>query len=300
MKFGLTVILSLLSGSLYAGTNTSFQVEFPRWAASLRGGSVYNLSSDLSGGGSFSVNRFIIEGMYGYMWDYDTFLALAVGGGQDDYHFSDGFSDPWNNINNYRIGFYGQWRFSEHWKFYAAPQLRAYAEERVNVKDGLTSAIYGGISYILNDRLTVGPGLAVVGQIDDPERYYPFLLVDWYIKDDLLLSTGGGLAATAGPGLSLTYEFTEHWKIGVTGRYERKRFRLDGNNIYAPDGVGEDVNLPVYGMLAWFPYPQGYITLIAGHNTYGELSIEGAGGESLYKERYDPSLSLGFIGSFRF
>ncbi|MDF7825049.1 hypothetical protein P4B35_13585 [Pontiellaceae bacterium B12227] len=289
----------LFSGLARGETNEAFELSFPRWASSMRGGSVYNFDADLEGGGSFYINRFVAEAMFGRMWSYDSFLAVSIGGGQDDYHFSEKAFDPWNNINNYRVGLYGQWKVSDKWSLFAAPSVRAYAEAAVDPLDGLTGNFFGGASYTFSDRLSLGPALAITGQIADDTRYYPVLLVNWKISESLSLDTGGGLAATAGPGLALVYEFSKHWKAGITTRYERKRFRLNHEGI-APNGVGEDRNIPIYGTLAYFFYPQGYITAIFGYNAYGKLALYDEQGRYLDEYEYDPSASLGFVASFRF
>jgi hypothetical protein len=177
--------------------------------------------------------------------------------------------------------------------------VRAYAESNVDPLDGLTGAFFGGASYTFNDRLKLGPALGVVGQIEDRLSIFPVILVNWAITENLSLDTGGGLASTAGPGLALVYEFSEHWKAGITGRYERKRFRLNDSGD-APGGVGEDRNVPVYGTLAYFLYPQGYITAIFGYNTYGKLGLFDENGDRVSDIEYEPSASIGFVASFRF
>lgn len=299
MKIRSISIALMISLGAAAETNMSFQLSFPRWASSLRGASVYNFDADLEGGGKFAVNRWFGEVMYGHMWSYDSFLALTFGAGQDDYHFADTPSDPWNNINNYRLGFYGQWGINDRWSVYMSPSVRAYAETGARVDDALTGAFFGGASYVVNDRLKVGPALGVIGQLEDSIRYFPVLLINWSITDTVSLDTGGGLAATMGPGLALTKEFSRNWKAGVTLRYESKRFRLDDDGI-EPDGVGEDRNIPVYGILSYFLYPQGQVSTVFGYNAYGELSLHDSSGRKISNYSYDPSVGVGFIASFRF
>ncbi|MDF7801065.1 hypothetical protein P4C99_16430 [Pontiellaceae bacterium B1224] len=299
MRYKIFFISLIFACGAFAETNRSFRVTFPRWASSLRGGSVYNFDADLEGDGSFAVNRFVAEGMYGYMWSYDSFIAVAVGGGQDDYNFSNDVPDYWNNINNYRVGLYSRWGITDRWVLFAAPSVRAYAEAGVDPLDGLTGVFFGGASYKFSDRLTLGPAIGIVGQIEDRPSYFPVILVKWRITEQLSLDTGGGLAATAGPGLALVYKFSDHWKAGITGRYERKRFRLNASGM-SPDGVGEDRNVPIYGTLAYFFYPQGYITAIFGFNTYGKLGLFDSDGDYIDEFEYTPSASAGFVASFRF
>jgi hypothetical protein len=299
MRDKIFLLLIIFAGGTVAETNRTFELTFPRWGSSLRGGSVYNFDADMEGGGSFAVNRFVVQAMFGRMWSYDSFVAVSMGGGQDDYNFSDGVPDYWNNINNYRAGLFCRWGMTDKWSLFASPSVRAYTEENVDPLDGLTGAFFGGASYRFSKRLTLGPAIGIVGQIEDRPSYFPVILVKWGITERLWLDTGGGLAATAGPGLALVYKLSDHWKAGVTGRYERKRFRLDNSGI-APDGVGEDRNVPIYGTLAYFFYPQGYITAIFGYNTHGKLGVFDSNGNYIEDFEYTPSASAGFVASFRF
>lgn len=299
MKITGCLVLLLMISSVYSDTNTAPRISFPRWGPSLKAGSVYNFETDMEGGGSFAVNRYFIEAGIARMWSFDRMIAFSVGYGQDDYQFDNLGTQPWNNIDAYRMGLFGRWRVSDGWVLFAGPSVRSYGETGSNLGDSLTGAFFGGASYTFGDHLTLGPGVMVTGQIEDRTRYFPVLLVNWNITENLSLETGGGFAATAGPGLSLVYELSDHWKTALTGRYEKKRFRLNDSGL-AENGVGEDRNVPIIGNLSYFFYPGGYVSGIIGYNFAGELSAEEANGNSLYKRAYDPSLTLGLAASFRF
>ena len=97
----------------------------------------------------------------------------------------------------------------------------------------------------------------------------------------------------------MNYEFSKHWRAGLTGRYESKRFRLDDDGI-APGGVSEDRNVPIYGTVSYSFYPGGSVSAIFGYNIDGKLSIDNESGNNVYKTAYESSLSLGLIAHFRF
>lgn len=299
MKFTGCIVLFFLVSSIFADTNTVPRISFPRWGPSVRVGSVYNPETDMEDGGSFAVNRYFLEAGIARMWSFDRMIAFSAGFGQDDYQFSNLETQPWNNIDAYRMGLFGRWRMNEKWVLFAGPSVRSYGETGVDLDDALTGAFFGGASYTFGDRLTLGPGVVVAGQIEERTQYFPVVLVNWNITERLSLETGGGFAATAGPGLSLIYSFSDHWKVGLSGRYEKKRFRLNGEGL-AENGVGEDRNVPVIGNLTYFIYPGGYVSGILGYNFSGKLSADDANGNLLYEKSYDPSPSIGFIASFRF
>lgn len=299
MRFKGCIVLLLLVSSVVAETNVTPRFSFPRWGPSIKAGSVYNVETDMEGGGSFALNRYFVEAGVARMWSFDRMIAVSAGFGQDDYQFSDLGTQPWNNIDNYRLGLFGRWRVNDKWVLFAGPSVRSYGETGVDLDDALTGSFFGGASYSFGDRLTLGPGVVVAGQIEERTQYFPVLLVNWNITDRLSLETGGGFAATAGPGLSLNYALSDQWKAGITGRYEKKRFRLNGEGL-AENGVGEDRNVPMVGNLTYFFYPGGFVSGLIGYNFSGKLSADDSFGNLLYEKTYEPSLSVGMVASFRF
>ena len=91
------------------------------------------------------------------------------------------------------------------------------------------------MAWRINEDLTVGPGIGVFDRIEDSTRVFPILLIDWNIRERWNLSTGRGLAASQGPGLTLSYNLSPAWSFGLSGRYEEVQFRLDDEGP-APGG----------------------------------------------------------------
>jgi hypothetical protein len=251
-----------------------------------RGGSVYHPDADMDAAGSFSVHRYYAEAGLAYLFGADRMVSLSGGYGQDDYRFSGTSEQPWNNIDNYRVGVFSRWGFRNGWTAFGAGSVRAYGEPDASFSQSLTAALFGGASFRFSDRLKLGPGLGVVGQLEDNPRYFPIVVIDWDITERLSLSTGGGLAATAGPGLALSYRLSKSWQIGFTGRYESKRFRLSGGNP-AANGIGEDRSIPVLASVSYVLYPGTQLTLLGGMNLYGRLSVEDENGSRLESSAYD-------------
>jgi hypothetical protein len=299
MKRGIVILAVFATGICRSETNVPVRIGFPRWGPSVRAASIYNFDTDIDGGGSFSVNRYYLEAGIARMWRFDRMLSLSVGYGQDDYRFRGVAAEPWNNIDNYRIGLFGRWAMGDGWKVIAGPSIRSYGESGIDLDDGLTAAFFSGVSYKFSDRLTLGPGFGVVEQLEDNTSVFPILLVNWAITERLSMETGGGLAATAGPGLSLIYELADKWKMGLTGRYERKRFRLDSTGL-AKNGVGEDRNIPVILTMNYYIYSGAYIGSVLGINIDGKLRAYSESGQNIYNNSYKSSVNAGLVAAFRF
>lgn len=289
MKRILFTILIVVVGEVGAQTNAP-----PAgWAPFFRGGSIYTFDTGLDGGGDFSLHRYFVEGGMAYLFSRDRMVSFSAGYGQDDYHFSDLPVDPWNNIENIRAGIFSLWAFDNNWTSFMAGSVRAYGEKGSEISEALTGAIFGGASYRFNDALSLGPGLGVVGQLEDDPLYFPIIVVDWDITEKLNFSTGGGMGATVGPGLILTYKVSRHWNVGLGGRYEKKRFRLS-------DGVGEDQSVPVFGTVSYVFYPGTQISGLLGINLNGRFEIEDENGNTLSSREYGTSVFSGITISARF
>ena len=130
------------------------------------------------------------------------------------------------------------------------PSFRVTKESGADTGDATTGGGFAGFSYRFSDRLTIGPGIGVISQIEDSASVFPVLIIDWKISDSLSFSTGRGLGATLGPGLILNWEPYSKWTFSLGGRYERLRFRLDNDRI-APKGIGDDRAFPVFGGITY-------------------------------------------------
>lgn len=269
------------------------------WSPFLKGGSVYHSDAGLEGGGDFSLHRFYAEGGMAYMFRKDRMVSFSGGYGQDDYNFGSLGVEPWNNIENVRVGLFSRWTHADTWSTFIALSARAYGETDADFSKAITGAAFGGASCRFSDRFSLGPGLGVVGQLEDHPRYFPIVVVDWDVTDKLNLSNGGGLAATGGPGLVLTYRASRHWRFGFGGRYERKRFRLADRGL-APEGVGEDRGIPLYGSVGYILYPGTQISALLGATLNGRIQAEDGNGTIVYEAEYDDSMFAGISWGVRF
>ncbi len=282
-----------------AQTNAPSRFDFPRWGPTLRGAAMHQTDAGIEGGGGMAVDRWYGEVGLARMWALDRLFSLSIGQGVDRYRFSGNGPQPWGNVGNLRAGLFCRWGFDNGWTAFAAPSFRWAWEEGADLGKARSPALFGGASYRLGDRLELGPGLGIVGRIKDDPRFFPVLVVDWRITDRLRLETGGGLAATAGPGLSLGYGLAPHWTVALAGRYESRRFRLAGDNA-VPDGIGEEKGFSLVSDIVYSPYPGGSAGFFIGYNMNNSLAVYDAGGKTTFQSDVDPGLMTGIFIRLRY
>lgn len=275
----------------------------PAWSTFLRGGYVHQFDSDIDSGGDFNTHRLALQGGVSHANDNGTIISLALGYGTDRYDFSGnrGFAGlrAWDNIHSFRFSVPVRLRYDNHWSVFVMPTVRATAESNADFDEGVSSGGFAGFSYRFSDRLTIGPGIGVITQIEDDTNVFPVLIVNWRITDHLSLETGRGLGATQGPGLTLNWKATEALNLSIGGRYERLRFRLDKDGV-APNGVGDDRSFPIFGSISYQLSEKIRASLLTGVELGGELRLEDEKGNLLSESDFDSAGFLGFTFHFLF
>lgn len=271
------------------------------WSFSARGGYAHQFAADLDDGSSFYVDRFFIQGGPTYSPGPQKSVSLAVGYGFNAYAFSGAREHvaaiSWGDVNSFRISLPVRWGVDSRWSAMAVPAVRFTGENGVGWNDAVTAGGFAGFSYRFSDRLTIGPGIGIFSQLEDDITLFPILLLSWKITDSISLNTGGGLAATMGPGLTLNWKFTDHWEFYAGGRYDKLRFRLDSEEP-SPDGIGENSSFPLFFGATYHFNTEIMMSLIGGLSLAGELRLEDDNGRLLVKDHHDPA---GFMGlTFRF
>ena len=273
------------------------------WSVFTRGGYVHQMDTDIDNGGSFSVNRFFVQGGPSYVSDKGTSISLAVGYGLDGYNFSGntgfGGRNPWEDIHSLRFSIPLRWKINEQWAGFVSPTIRFAGEKEADFDNALTGGGFAGFSYRYSDSLTIGPGIGVLTQLEDSTRVIPILIINWKITDTLSLNTGRGIGATLGPGLTFDWRPSRVWSFSIGGRYERLRFRLDEEGT-VPNGIGDDLSFPIFGGIAYSFTPMIRIGVLGGVEVGGELRLEDENGNTIIKENHDPAGFLGITFSARF
>lgn len=273
------------------------------WSASVQGGLLHQFDADLDDGGSFSVNRLFIQGGPGYTIDNGRQVSFSVGYGFDGYDFSGHHSlaamEPWGDVHSLRFSIPLRWRVDSKWSAFVSPTLRFTAESGADFNDAVTGGGFAGVAYRVNDRLTIGPGIGILTQLEDSTQVIPVLIIDWKITDTLSLNTGRGVGATLGPGLALNWKPSSQWELTLGGRMESLRFRLDDEGE-APDGIGDDRAFPIYLGAVYRFTPLVQLSLFGGVEVGGELRLEDENGSKITEQDHDTAGFLGVTFSARF
>jgi hypothetical protein len=272
------------------------------WSPYIQGGALHQFNADLDDGSQFSVNRYFMQGGLTYALDMKRSVSVALGYGLDSYDFSgDGeFAaiNPWHNVHTMRLSVPVRWGIDSNWSVYFVPTVRVAAESGASWGDALIGGGFAGFTYRISDRLTIGPGIGAIRQIEDTS-VFPVLLIDWKITDTLSLQTGRGVGATLGPGLRLTWAPISKWRFSIGGRYEKLRFRMDKDGP-VPSGIGDDRAFPLLGSVTYSFTPDAQINLYGGVDLGGKLRLEDKNGNLITEEDHDPVPVLGFGFRFRF
>ena len=273
------------------------------WSFFMRGGAAHQFETELDDGGDFRVNRLFLQGGARYAPDYQRSVSLALGVGFDGYDFSGdrGIAalSPWETVHTVRISAPLRWGIGREWTVFVIPTVRSSAESGASLGDSVSGGGFTGFSYRFGDRLTIGPGIGVMTEIEDSPDIFPLLLIDWKITDRLRLETGRGLGATQGPGLFLRWKASEKWDVSFGGRYEKLRFRLDREGV-APDGVGSDRSFPLFCGATYRFTPRSEASLVGGMALGGELRLEDENGNRITEEEYGKAGFLGVAFGLRF
>ncbi len=280
------------AGSRFAGSSWSVTV-----------GAAHRFAADVEGGGEVAVDRFYVGPQWRYGASRELGFGIGLGALQERYAFTgdEGFAalDPWRDVRTLSASGFVRWRFESDWTLFAIPVLGASAERGASLGDGVYGGGLAGVSYRFGERLTLGPGVGAFTEIEGEAIAFPILLVDWKIADRLSLRTGGGTAASRGPGLELEWQVSDRVTATVGGRWEQRRFRLDDEGI-AAGGVGEDRSVPVFASIAHTWESGAKLTLLGGVELGGELRVDDANGNRITSADYDAAPFVGLAFEARF
>lgn len=263
----------------------------------------YAIQSDTDlddGSGEFSVDRTFVRGGLAYRLDNGTTLGLSLSYGQFDYDFDLSGPALWDDVEDYAISAFARFETAGP-TILIAPSLRYALEDGADESDGETYGAFLGATWEIGDNLTIGPGLGVFTEIGEDEdlNIFPILLIDWEITDRWMLSTGPTLGASQGPGLTLSYAWSDALTLGLSGRYEKQRFALNDSGP-APGGVGEDRSFPLILSANYSPNPGVALSAFAGVELGGTLTLEDTDGNTVFEEDYDPAPLFGIAARLRF
>ena len=273
-------------------------------SVNLDGGLAFQSSADLKDSeGSFSVNRWFASIGLNYAWNTRNSIGISFGGGGSKYDFDDltgiGDGNPWEEIEESRISITGRFGFGDTGSIILIPTARYSGEKDSKTSDGRTYGLFAAAAWRISEDLTIGPGIGIFSRLENSTRIFPILVIDWDISERWNLSTGRGLAASQGPGLTLSYSLSRSWSLGIAARHENVEFRLAENGS-TPGGVGRDKSLPMVATVNWDPKPTVNLSVFAGLEFNGKLKLKNALDELVDESSYDPAPLFGATFKFRF
>ena len=269
---------------------------------SMNASALSQLNTDLDSGGNFrwssagvglSVTRqFTSELSVGVTaryavedWSFDT--PSAFGG-----------VAPWGDIRQPSLGMRFAYNLTPDWSLFVAPQMAWNYESGASASDGATYGAVVGATKTFSPALVVGFGLSAFRQIDE-NKYFPFLIVNWKITDQLRLSNPLQGGPAGGAGLELSYAWSDSWEIGAGGAYRDYRFRLR-DDAPTPAGLGRNSGAPLFARLTRKFGPKAQVNLYAGMVVGGKLRVLDASGETVQSSDYGVAPMIALNGRIAF
>ncbi len=263
---------------------------------------IHQFDSSLDGGGDVAVDR--LGGQLrldAEVTSEDSFL-LRFGFEHDAWDFTGtglGTLDPWSDVETVDIAFQWTHQTDDRTQFFGGPVVRWSGESGVSASDSVVVGGMIGLAHSINKDLTLGAGVGVLGQLEDSDRFYPIIVVNWNITDQLRLTSDITTRFGSRTGGELVWTPRKDWSLGVGLAYEYNRFRLDGDG-FASGGVGEATSWPLFFRATWHPSDSVDVSLLTGLSLGGHVKAIAAGGAPLQGADYDPAGGIGLVARFHF
>lgn len=286
-----------LSGPAWAQEDGAPMGDAPRISPGVSALLAYQAKADRDDGGDMSVTRYFALFSGAHVSPGGNVVRVSLSTGRAEYDF--GGAPLWDDVEERRLSLAFRARLGARTSMILIPSVRETAEDGASMTDGRTLGVFGAVFWQASDRLSIGPGIGVFTRLEQDRDIIPFLAIDWDVTDRWNLSTGQGLGATQGPGLSLSYAVTDALRLGIEGRIESVSFRLDDDGP-GPGGVGEHDNFPVVATASWRPNPATTVSAFAGMQYGGELTVRDEQGRVVSRTDYDNEPVVGGQVSLRF
>jgi len=259
-------------------------------------------SSDIDGGGSYSMSSLLIRMSAIKPVSTRTFMGFGISYDITNYDFENlsafNGQQPWNNIRSLNFSLPVVFLTDNHWTFVASPSIGTFQEVDADWRDSLA---YGAIligSYNFERGNRIGIGLGAFDRLDET-AFFPFLSVKWQLTDNLRIGNALNAGPTGPAGLQLAYRFSEKWEAAIGFSRRSFRFRLDDTGI-APGGIGTQDGKLLFLRLSTDLTRTLHLDLHAGINHDGNLILENNENVTVASADYEtaPLLALNLSGRF--
>lgn len=264
---------------------------------SLDGRAIWIGESDLDDGGTVGVVRLGPTLGVRYMPGETWFLDLSAGAEFSFYDFDGATTivpggDPAGDFGRYSLGARYTARASDDWWWFVGGAARWSAEDGADIGESFTASGTVGATYAVNDRLTIGVGLAVRSRLEDDVQVFPVPVLDWQISDQWSL-------ATVDRAVRLSYEPGDAWTVFLQGGWESREYRLSEDGPI-PDGVMRDDRIPVELGVIWRANSHIDLTGTIGVSAWNSYEFLDATGTEIADTDSDPALMAGLAARLRF
>lgn len=295
--FACSVILSLPASAQDETTHREGSVMF-----SVPAGFSHQFRTDIDSDSSFSVSRAAVGLGAQTQLTAGLDLSLRFQYSIEDYSFSGSGTfgeDPWDDIHTVDLGAIFTGALDSEWELFGGPIMQFSRESDADWGDSFIGGAVLGTRYEVSNDLTLGGGLGIISQVEDSARLFPVIIVNWQINDTLRLTSSTATSASGDSGLELVQDLANDWEVALGGGNRFHRFLLDDDDV-APDGVGQNEAIAIWGRVSYQPSSQLSLNLNAGVALDGELRLEDERGDRLDEEHYDAAPFIGISGHVRF
>lgn len=204
-----------------------------------------------------------------------------------------GSRDPWDEVYSVTLSLSATYLLNDNWSIFGGGFVNSSGESGADFSDTITGGGFIGIGYSFSPELTIQGGIGVRSRLEDDERFFPVIGVQWKISEQFSLRTEG-------PGLRITYAASDEWSFYLRGAYEDREFRLADDNRTVPDGVVRDQSVPIGLGVEWHAVEGLSIGLEAGAIVWQEYDIQSRSGRTLNEIETDPAPYIGLRIDYRF
>lgn len=263
-------------------------------------GGEHQLSSDLDEGGSFSRSAARARVSAPLFLGEDTLVGLSLGYQFENFQFDDLMINPWGDIHRVRLGLVAKQDFADGWSWLALPYVASNAESGADWGEALT---FGGLAatwYQFSEKLSFGLGFGINSELEDNLGFFPIVVIDWKLTDNLTLTTIPPEGFRLGPGAALRWDVRDDLSLSLVYQYQSDQHRLAEDSLAAANGLGE-LRQNRVALAATYHLNENFsLTGHAGMTIGGTLELLDEAGEPLSETEFDSSLVFGLEGSFRF
>jgi hypothetical protein len=210
--------------------------------------------------------------------------------------FVAGFNKPWDDTVQLNGSATFSTQATRQWGWYVGAGIDESVQTGADWSRGVTGGLYGGVSYGISEKLSIGLGLLLRTRLEDSGEVLPLPYINWQISEHWSLGTR---STVAGNGITLSYQPMDQLIFSLDGAYETREYRLD-DSAAAPKGVGRDERIPISMGVQWNITRMVAVNARVGMDAYQQYTLINSDSNDVAKIKTDPDVffGLGVVFSF--